>query len=670
MSMIDIMYAKKFIGGGSEWDRNFTIGEVPPLPPSSGGGIIEVDVLPTENINENAFYFCNGGYYKWEKSNVWVFNDELTLDDSINCNFTFEFDGCDDTKNGTAIKFGSYGGTNAAHIKYGTDLTESWGSPKEIPVYAYDESFSGTVGWQKEEYKTIEILEMPTDETFLAWLKANATLCVGWKKYLAPVGAMKITENGKYDVTSLSAVNVDVDVDVPAPTNLVIEVDELPEDSDVNLDAVYSYNGDLYKYSTYDIWKFNDEITIDTSLNCEFAFEFEGYEVSRVGTAIKHESYGPPGAYSMDYVTNAIRDSGTMEHFTASAYIHNPSGNYGVSHGWTKEEYKTIKILEMPTDENFLTWLYANATCIVALGWNKYSTGGKVIEVTELPTEDIDTSAVYSYNGELYRYSTYSTFKDEITLDGLELNKHNQIEFTLADGTTFRSIRYRNLYNDIYALDYEVMPDGNSLGNVTVYRTGTFSGRPAGWDDAIYKTIYITSMPTDEAFLTWLDKNLAVKPGWTKYSSGSSSSTPQSYHVSSVDELPADAVDGSLAMAEVPDKMLGIWLLNDVVDMDFFSHNLEFTSNGNSYVYIATYGTLTYGVPDDDPVVAYSDGVWADESYRTITITDCGGDYDATGSSTSTCSSWLNKNGTQLEAGTHFELYSRENGEWIYKTRI
>ena len=43
-------------------------------------------------------------------------------------------------------------------------------------------------------------------------------------------------------------------------------------------------------------------------------------------------------------------------------YVNNPSGSYGITHGWKDEAYKTIVIHEEPSSSEFVTWLKANAT--------------------------------------------------------------------------------------------------------------------------------------------------------------------------------------------------------------------------------------------------------------------------------------------------------------------
>ena len=47
-----------------------------------------------------------------------------------------------------------------------------------------DDVYDGEFGWSNEMFKTIIITEPPTDEAFIAWLKANATLSTngGWRE--------------------------------------------------------------------------------------------------------------------------------------------------------------------------------------------------------------------------------------------------------------------------------------------------------------------------------------------------------------------------------------------------------------------------------------------------------------------------------------------------------
>lgn len=146
------------------------------------------------------------------------------------------------------------------------------------------------------------------------------------------------------------------------------------------------------------------------------------------------------------------------------------------------------------------------------------------------------------------------------------------------------------------------------------------------------------------------------------YADGQSAGTchnPHVYHAVGTENLPPVAIDGSLAIVECPHEFFGTWVLNRVITMGFFGVNVNFTSNGNSYDSIATYGALSYGMNGGlDSLTAYS-GTWVDEASRTLTFTEAPDGY-------TDLLPWLKQNGVQTEAiGTMPVLYSRVDGEWL-----
>lgn len=102
---------------------------------------------------------------------TWVFSDVLSIPDEI-CNNIYNFTYYIDTDMFGVIpmfdmSFSSYGGVKK--LVYGIE-------PYEGNYYiAYTESEGAAGSWSYEKFKTITIDEDPTDETFIAWLKANAT---------------------------------------------------------------------------------------------------------------------------------------------------------------------------------------------------------------------------------------------------------------------------------------------------------------------------------------------------------------------------------------------------------------------------------------------------------------------------------------------------------------
>lgn len=139
------------------------------------------------------------------------------------------------------------------------------------------------------------------------------------------------------------------------------------------------------------------------------------------------------------------------------------------------------------------------------------------------------------------------------------------------------------------------------------------------------------------------------------------------YTVTSVDELPSNAVDGSLALVDTPHPFLGTWVLNETISMPYIGITLYFTSNGTDFHSFGGYGTLSYG-NDDTTINAYSNGAWADEAYRTIAITAKG---ESASTYYDTLADWLKENGVLTEAGCYIKsLYTHENGEWVYKCEV
>ena len=106
----------------------------------------------------------NGALYVLEEDaesivGTWVFNDGSALDNlsnsttpfnvSFTCNGqTYSYMKCDEDS----------GNEGMWSLYYGTDEAYGWG-----------------IGWYDQAYRTINITSEPTDETFITWLKANAT---------------------------------------------------------------------------------------------------------------------------------------------------------------------------------------------------------------------------------------------------------------------------------------------------------------------------------------------------------------------------------------------------------------------------------------------------------------------------------------------------------------
>lgn len=140
------------------------------------------------------------------------------------------------------------------------------------------------------------------------------------------------------------------------------------------------------------------------------------------------------------------------------------------------------------------------------------------------------------------------------------------------------------------------------------------------------------------------------------------------YTVSSVDELPSDAVEGSMAIVS-NDDIIGGWLLNErvaiVADIDLYPTFIVRVGSNNMPIKI----TNMYTAEEDDDIVLYyydeNDNEYAvyntelDEfatfQYRNIRVIEADSESEA----------WIRANGKKLPS-----LYTRENGEWVYKCEI
>jgi hypothetical protein len=146
---------------------------------------------------------------------------------------------------------------------------------------------------------------------------------------------------------------------------------------------------------------------------------------------------------------------------------------------------------------------------------------------------------------------------------------------------------------------------------------------------------------------------------------GSSSSGASAYTVSSVDELPSNAVDGSTAIVSNND-IKGDWLLNEQVAIEdgmdlypiFTIHNLQ----NNSLIKI----TNIFAIDEIDCISLYyldeneseytvfdtSYNAFSNYSYRSIRVIEADAESEA----------WIRANGKKLPS-----FYICENGEWVYK---
>lgn len=234
-------------------------------------------------------------------------------------------------------------------------------------------------------------------------------------------------------------------------------------------------------------WVFNDVISIDsgTTFNVDFTITVDGVTYNE--TAIKYTSIVSGNYTYVDY------NGGT----NVSAFTMLSNG--AVSNTWNNEQYKTIVILNEPTDETFITWLQANATKQetkvlkrLYLGDVVKSFGTKQLrKLTTVKPEEPAESIVGTW-----------VFNDTVNLSPVDVSY--SISGSLQTGYNFDAIKIKlflssNDGNAYWYLTYNLV----DVGDVGVYSD------EEGWGNVNDKTITITGGAdiTNETLITWLKAN-------------------------------------------------------------------------------------------------------------------------------------------------------------------
>lgn len=212
----------------------------------------------------------------------------------------------------------------------------------------------------------------------------------------------------------------------------------------------------------------------------------------------------------------------------------------------------------------------------------------------------------------------------------------------------------------------EPIPDEYIIpsGSETITENGTH--------DISGKEQVIVNVPSEEPTLT--EKTITANGTYKASSDGADGFSKvivkvpagaTAYTVSSVDELPSDAVDGSTAIVSNND-IKGNWLLNEQVaieeGMDLYPTFTMHNSQDNSVIKV----TNIYAIDEGDYLQLY----YMDENENEYGSYNTGGNFfpvftfrnirviEADAES----ETWIRANGKKMPS-----FYIRENGEWVYK---
>ena len=97
-------------------------------------------------------------------------------------------------------------------------------------------------------------------------------------------------------------------------------------------------------------WTVIDEPEIPTS---DLPLEF-------TSNGVKYSAIVVTSQGSSSWGINALSYFRTNEGYYDAAYVNNPSGNYGISHGWRGDGYRYLTVTKEPTDKNTIKWLGKN----------------------------------------------------------------------------------------------------------------------------------------------------------------------------------------------------------------------------------------------------------------------------------------------------------------------
>lgn len=201
-----------------------------------GNHVIEVDQLPTEDIDENALYKCAGMYYKY---GVVVDNIILSLGSGLNLPFLDEAE--------VAVTVDIIPTKTTENIKE-TDI-EGDGSQGIAFYYIEDENnlfiYVKDGGWVTFA-QLINMEELPfggfiADESEIIDAGIYIVGVNGWSAYRSVRGAVTVEANGEYDISDFEKVKVDV------PNNTI--------------------------YGKWDLWHYN---TIESSHDVNFTTFWNG----------------------------------------------------------------------------------------------------------------------------------------------------------------------------------------------------------------------------------------------------------------------------------------------------------------------------------------------------------------------------------------------------------
>lgn len=261
--------------------------------------------------------------------------------------------------------------------------------------------------------------------------------------------------------------------------------------------------------------------------------------------------------------------------------------------GWTNQAYRTITFANAPTGD-LLTWLQANGTKQQPTYKFKHWKKSNVVVNRTLVGEKYYYFKPYTILG-LYTITTTLTNCTGASANATKVQENGDLTLTFTANSGYE------------------LPTGVSVTNVTSYNWNKSTGvlaisKPTG--DVAIEIVAVSALPQLST-----PTNVAVTDTTLTFDEVANAT---SYEVF-VDNVSIGTVEGAAT-----DELAGTWVFNNLPSVpSSTTYYLQFTSNSESFTNISLYSQRIYKrIAYGDAMVYDIDvGGWADEAYKTITIT-------------------------------------------------
>lgn len=339
------------------------LGKVVVAAPEPDAKIIDVDELPTTDIDDSVYYRMDGKLYKHRAETAvgtWVLH--TTISKASNA-YIYQVTGSFCNKSLEEIYLEGTGPFSSPFIARYVDTELAFAYATYDPESGFITGETSGSIWRStgdlyeelaptEENRTVTITggDDATDPYLISWLEENAVRQgdnSDWDCYLVPSGSVEITENGTVDVADKKEVVVGV------PSNVPVVIGDGGTDTDViltaeNVGKVYYFNGDLYMVENDEgDYKFKRFARSDPNINfAEGTWIFDDNAIAEWFYTLCE--YPLPQRFQSDgcdwYGFGANTETGYIYYYEDWPSVEGAGTTdvFSMTDGWVNEAYKTV----------------------------------------------------------------------------------------------------------------------------------------------------------------------------------------------------------------------------------------------------------------------------------------------------------------------------------------